>query len=72
MLLDYVLLSPGLGKGAQAEILRRGLPYRAPLDPRADDRSIATLSSAGGRYPRIGWDRPKASDHCPVVVSFDL
>jgi endonuclease/exonuclease/phosphatase family metal-dependent hydrolase len=24
------------------------------------------------RYPRTGWDRPKASDHCPVAMTFDL
>jgi endonuclease/exonuclease/phosphatase family metal-dependent hydrolase len=24
------------------------------------------------RYPRTGWDRPKASDHCPVVMTLDL
>lgn len=67
--LDYVLLSPALAAGgARVEIIRRGLPYRVPLDPGAPDRSIAALSTAGGRYPRVGWDRPKASDHCPVVV----
>ena len=25
-------------------------------------------ADASPRYPRIGWDRPKASDHCPVVM----
>ncbi len=24
------------------------------------------------RYPRIGFDRPKASDHCPLAVSLTL
>jgi len=67
--LDYLLLSPALAAaGARVEILRRGLPYRVPLDPRAPDRSIPALATRGDRYPRAGWDRPKASDHCPVVV----
>lgn len=71
MPLDYVLLSPGLADANPhpgVEIIRRGLPYRVPLDPRAQDRSVATLSTTADRYPRVGWDRPKASDHCPVVV----
>lgn len=70
--LDYVLLSPALARSARAEILRRGLPYRAPLDPRDPDRSIARLATRADRYPRVGWDRPKASDHCPVIVEFDF
>jgi endonuclease/exonuclease/phosphatase family metal-dependent hydrolase len=71
--LDYVLLSPALARrDVQVEIVRRGLPYRVPLDPRQPDRSIGRLATTGDRYPRIGWDRPKASDHCPVVVEFEL
>jgi endonuclease/exonuclease/phosphatase family metal-dependent hydrolase len=56
--LDYILLSPALArrnKDAVPQIVRNGLPYRAER-------------YAGPRYPRIGWDRPKASDHCPVVM----
>jgi predicted extracellular nuclease len=73
--LDYVLLSPALAHknpSPPVEIIRRGLPYRAPLDPAAPDRSLAYLSTRADRYPRVGWDRPKASDHCPVVVEIDL
>ncbi len=56
--LDYVLLSPAFAhknKDAVPRILRQGLPFRAER-------------YQGPRYPRIGWDRPKASDHCPVVI----
>ena len=73
--LDYVLLSPALARAnpnPKVEIIRRGLPYRVPLDPAAPDRSIAYLSTRNDRYPRIGWDRPKASDHCPVVIELEL
>ena len=73
--LDHVLLSPALAAAnpePQVEILRRGLPYRVPLDPAAADRSIGYLATRGDRYPRVGWDRPKASDHCPVVVEIEI
>ena len=73
--LDHLLLSPALAAASPAprvEILRRGLPYRVPLDPAAPDRSIAYLATRGDRYPRVGWDRPKASDHCPLVVEIEI
>jgi endonuclease/exonuclease/phosphatase family metal-dependent hydrolase len=73
--LDYLLLSPALAAAnpkPHVEVLRRGLPYRVPLDPAVPDRSIAYLSSRNDRYPRVGWDRPKASDHCPVVVELEI
>ncbi|HEX2724383.1 MAG TPA: endonuclease/exonuclease/phosphatase family protein [Beijerinckiaceae bacterium] len=73
--LDYLLLSPALAKtnpSPPIEIIRRGLPYRAPLDPAAPDRSIGYLATRADRYPRVGWDRPKASDHCPVVVEIEV
>ncbi len=73
--LDYILVSPAIAKANPApkvEIVRRGLSYRVPLDPAAPDRSMAFLATTADRYPRVGWDRPKASDHCPVVVEIDL
>ena len=75
MQLDHVLLSPALAAAnpsPRIDIVRRGQPYRVPLDPLSPDRSIATLSRTADRYPRVGWDRPKASDHCPVIVGIDL
>lgn len=71
MPLDHILLSPALAAAnprPAVTVIRRGLPYRVPLDSRAADRSIPTLSTTANRYPRIGWDRPKASDHCPLIV----
>jgi endonuclease/exonuclease/phosphatase family metal-dependent hydrolase len=56
--LDHIIVSPAVAvanAGRQPTIIRAGQPYRA-------DRYT------GPRYPRVGWDRPKASDHCPVVV----
>ena len=71
--LDYLLLSPALAeRGAKVDIIRRGLPYRTPLDPRDPDRSIAKLALTGDRYPRVGWDRPTASGHCLLAVEIDL
>lgn len=63
--LDYIWLSPALAaRNADAvpEIIRAGQPYRTVFPPGQDVE----------RYPRIGWDRPKASDHCPVVVALDV
>jgi endonuclease/exonuclease/phosphatase family metal-dependent hydrolase len=58
--LDYVIASPALAERLrQVEVIREGMPFRVPnLDV--------------DRYPRVGWDRPKASDHCPVVAEFDI
>lgn len=75
MPLDHIVISPALAEANPApkvDVVRAGLPYRVPLDPREPDRSIAALSAACGRYPRIGWDRPKASDHCPLILEFTL
>lgn len=63
--LDYILLSPALAKRnatAVPDIIRNGQPYRTPFPPGQEVE----------RFPRVGWDRPKASDHCPVAVSLDL
>ncbi|HEY8380645.1 MAG TPA: endonuclease/exonuclease/phosphatase family protein [Microvirga sp.] len=73
--LDYILLSPALAAAnpqPRVEFIRRGLPYRVPLDPRDLDRSIGHLATRADRYPRVGWDRPKASDHCPLIVEIDI
>jgi endonuclease/exonuclease/phosphatase family metal-dependent hydrolase len=75
MPLDHILISPALAAANPApkvDIIRRGQPCRVPLDPREPDRSIARLSAANDRYPRVGWDRPKASDHCPLVVELTI
>ncbi|MFN7010082.1 MAG: endonuclease/exonuclease/phosphatase family protein [Allorhizobium sp.] len=63
--LDYLWLSPALSlknAGRVPDIIRNGQPHRTPFPP----------GQAVERYPRIGWDRPKASDHCPVVMSLEL
>lgn len=60
--LDFILASPALAAAnskAIPDIIRGGQPYRA----RRYD---------GPRYPRVGWDRPKASDHSPVVVELAI
>jgi predicted extracellular nuclease len=63
--LDYLLASPSLAAknpGAVPQIIRQGQPFRTPFPP----------GQEVDRYPRTGWDRPKASDHCPVVVKLNM
>ena len=63
--LDYIWLSPALAaRNATTipEIVRGGQPYRTPFPPGQEVE----------RFPRIGWDRPKASDHCPVVMELTI
>lgn len=75
MPLDRILLSPALAAAnpkPAMQMIRRGLPYRVPLDPRDPDRSMARLATCNDRYPRVGWDRPKASDHCPLTVDLEI
>jgi predicted extracellular nuclease len=63
--LDYIWLSPALAKAnpeALPEIIRNGQPFR----------TIFPKGQEAERYPRTGWDRPKASDHCPVVIELKI
>lgn len=63
--LDYVWLSRSLSEAnpkAVPEVIRNGQPFRTPFPPGQEVE----------RYPRIGWDRPKASDHCPVAITLHL
>lgn len=63
--LDYILLSPALARAngnAVPDIIRGGQPFRTIVPPGQEIQ----------RYPRVGWDRPKASDHCPVAVTIDI
>ena len=58
--LDYILASPQLAArlAGRPEIVRGGQPHRVP--------------DSASRFPRVGWDRPKASDHCPVIAEFEF
>ena len=63
--LDYILLSKALAaKNATAipDIIRNGQPWRTIFPPGQEVE----------RFPRAGWDRPKASDHCPVAITLDM
>ncbi|MFX0196304.1 MAG: endonuclease/exonuclease/phosphatase family protein [Candidatus Hodarchaeota archaeon] len=60
---DYILVSPGIAaknQNVKPDIIRHGLPDRVP--------GIEKLY----RYSRMGFDRPKASDHCPVAVTLSI
>jgi endonuclease/exonuclease/phosphatase family metal-dependent hydrolase len=59
--LDYILVSPSLREknpDLEPKIIRKGQSYRAER-------------YSGERWPRVGYERPKASDHCPVVVELN-
>lgn len=63
--LDYLMASPRMAadnKDVVPDIIRNGLPHRTVFP---QDQDVP-------RYPRTGWDRPKASDHCPVAVTLDI
>ena len=63
--LDYILASPALARSnadAMPDIIRRGQPYRTIFPPKQEVEL----------FPRTGWDRPKASDHCPVTVTLNM
>jgi predicted extracellular nuclease len=59
--LDYILLSKSLAQmnPNPPGIMRKGLPYRAK-------------KYEGPRFPNVGEDEPKASDHAPVFVDIEL
>lgn len=60
--LDYILLSKSLADanpGSMPKIIRKGLPIEA-------DRYL------GPRLEGVGKKKPKASDHCPVVVEINV
>lgn len=67
--LDHLFVSPALARAnerTRPTVVRAGLPYRVPLD------RIRPAPPPLARYPRVGFDRPKASDHCPVAVTLRL
>lgn len=59
--LDYILLSSSLARANDAvpEIMRKGQPARA-------------ARYTGERFNGVGFDKPKASDHCPVVMKLNV
>ena len=59
--LDFILLSKSLAQKNTDPpgIMRKGLPFRAK-------------KYTGPRFPKVGEDGPKASDHAPVFIDIDL
>jgi endonuclease/exonuclease/phosphatase family metal-dependent hydrolase len=59
--LDYILLSRSLAEASPGnpEIIRKGMPKRAER-------------YEGPRFRGVGPNKPKASDHCPVVMAVEL
>lgn len=63
--LDYILASPSLASknpDTVPQIIRNGQPWRTVF-PKGQEVEL---------FPRTGWDRPKASDHCPIVATFNV
>lgn len=67
--LDYVLVSKALARAnpdAKPEVMRQGMPrrvaqYAGPLNP-----------YTGPWFKPVGEDRPKASDHAPVIIELEV
>jgi predicted extracellular nuclease len=60
--LDYILLSKSLADANMSsvpKIIRKGLPLSAD-------------AYTGPRFEGVGKTKPKASDHCPVVIEIDI
>lgn len=59
--LDYLLLSRLLAEASdgEPEIMRKGMPKRAS-------------KYTGERFDGVGENKPKASDHCPVVMEIEV
>jgi endonuclease/exonuclease/phosphatase family metal-dependent hydrolase len=59
--LDYLFLSSSLAQKnpSPPAVMRKGLPYRAER-------------YTGERFPNIGEDNPKASDHAPLYMDISL
>jgi endonuclease/exonuclease/phosphatase family metal-dependent hydrolase len=60
--LDYLMVGKALFARAgepKPEILRDGLPFRA-------------IDYSGPRFPGVGEDHPKASDHCPLSLAIPI
>lgn len=67
--LDHLYVSRALARAnprARPSVVRSGLPWRVPVE------RMDPAPAAFQRYPRIGFDRPKASDHCPLAVTLHL
>ncbi len=60
--LDHIFLSPRLAKdntASEARFIRAGAAWRCERHK-------------GYRLPGVGWARPKASDHCPLVATIQF